>query len=172
VAFHGKKQLLKKPQAQRVEQGAAQVKRATGSRPARSIQSSQATRAGKTVSEKLCQSLKRLEAHEVPREIVDSTLPKFYMDDAAFSHISDVRKGHIVIDNPATMDLLLNTAKDAKNFLGIDKYGNWWFAKNLENGTQLWAEARPNTGKVFNGGLNLEKKTFNKETGLSSQFKP
>lgn len=39
-------------------------------------------------------------------------------------------------------------ANNAENFRGVDKYGNEWYTKILENGKEVWVESR--NGNIFN----------------------
>jgi len=79
-------------------------------------------------------------------------------------HIFRNKSGHLE-DTSANRNLLIRVASNFKNYLGIDQYGNQWFAKTLSNGRQIWASVRNNF--IRNGGINSELKTFNPQTGLS-----
>jgi len=118
------------------------------------------------VTSEYLQSLRRVRGHEVPKSIVDDVTERIFMDDQAAHHTFRACEGHIPVDTPANRSLLIDVAKESKNFLGIDKRGNWWFAKKLDNGSQVWSVARPNTGRIWNGGINLNPIEFNIETGL------
>ena len=79
-------------------------------------------------------------------------------------HIFRNASGHLS-DTPENRQLLLDLVSDSKNFLGVDKHGNHWFARTLPNGSQVWASVRDNC--IRNGGINKVIKNFNSETGLS-----
>jgi hypothetical protein len=45
--------------------------------------------------------------------------------------------GHVA-DTPANRKLLQEVADDAATTLGVDKWGNTWSARILEDGRQVW----------------------------------
>ncbi len=84
-------------------------------------------------------------------------------------HIFRNEPGHLA-DTPANRQLLLGTANNQKNMLGVAESGNTWYGNTQKNGTQVWAETR--NGNIVNGGVNSAPRTFNPQTGLSSPIKP
>lgn len=78
-------------------------------------------------------------------------------------HIFREAEGH-VRDTPDNRKLLEEIANKWENYRGTDKYGNDWYVKKLEDGRQVWVEAR--NGKIFEGGINNEPKIWNSSTGL------
>lgn len=73
--------------------------------------------------------------------------------------------GHLP-DTPANRSLLQGVADDASTTLGVDKWGNTWSARALDDGTQAWVQTRG--GEIVDGGLNQVPRTFHPETGLSA----
>ena len=78
-------------------------------------------------------------------------------------HIFRNAEGHL-LDTPENRRLLLEVVADANNYLGVDRFGNQWFAKILANGKQVWASVRKNL--IRNAGLNEIPEIFNDMTGL------
>ncbi len=71
---------------------------------------------------------------------------------------------------PTNRRLLLDVAKDPKNFLGVGKYGKSWHAKMRKDGSQVWTFSQ--NGEIRDGGLNMTPRSFHPETGLASPVKP
>jgi len=65
--------------------------------------------------------------------------------------------------------LLLDIARDSRNFLGVNEHGNKYYAKILKDGKQIWCKVR--NGSIRNGGINLEPRFFNSGTRLSKPKK-
>ena len=84
-------------------------------------------------------------------------------------HIFDDREGHVV-DSPENQKKFIDLVKDPKNFLTQDRWGKWWYAKILEDGTQAWAEVRNEI--ITNCGINETPLESNDETGLSKSNRP
>ncbi len=89
---------------------------------------------------------------------------RFPDGDSQLEHIFEDRPGHLP-DTPENRNLLIDVADDPAATLGTDRFGNEWSARTLDDGTQAWVQTRD--GIVQNGGLNLEPRTFNSDTGLS-----
>ncbi len=81
-------------------------------------------------------------------------------------HIFRDAPGHLA-DTPANRRLLQRVADDASTTLGMDKFGNVWSARALDDGTQVWVQSR--NGVIQNGGLNQTPRIFDPTTGLSGQ---
>jgi RHS repeat-associated protein len=90
--------------------------------------------------------------------------------DNAAKHIFSNSEGHMPDDTPGNRQLLIDTASDSSNYLGTDKYGNDWYAQNLPDGRQAWAQVRGN--QIRNGGINVTPKPWDPNTGLSSPTRP
>ena len=86
------------------------------------------------------------------------------------AHIFRNAEGHFVKDTVQNRALLEHVANKQKNFLGVDKYGNEWYAEVMDDGRQVWVQVR--NGEIRNGGVNNPPKTYNSKTGLSRQNKP
>ena len=78
------------------------------------------------------------------------------------NHIFRNAPGHIP-DTPNNRSLLENTTT-SKNYLGIDTYGNEWYANILNDGRQVWVEVR--NGIIWDGGINDIPRTWNNIRGL------
>ena len=79
-------------------------------------------------------------------------------------HIFRNEPGHL-LDTAINRKLLIETANNIENFLGVDQYGTNWYAKILPNEKQVWVAARNNL--IRNGGVNETPKIFNSKTGLA-----
>lgn len=78
-------------------------------------------------------------------------------------HIFRNALGHLP-DTPEARKMLMELVSNQQNYLGVDAYGNHWFAKMLCDGQQIWASVRGNL--IRNGGLNTAPRIFNTTTGL------
>ena len=87
------------------------------------------------------------------------------VDESSADHIFRDAEGHLKEDTPDNRKKLEDVANDSNNFLGTDQYGNDWYAKNNQDGTQTWAETRGN--KIRNGGVNQVPRSWDQLTGLS-----
>lgn len=85
-------------------------------------------------------------------------------------HIFRDAEGHFLEDIAQNRVLLEHAANDKRNFLGLDKYGNEWYAEILDDGRQIWVQVR--NGEIRNGGVNNPPKVYNSKTGLSNPNKP
>lgn len=95
---------------------------------------------------------------------------KLTTNEAQLKHMFRDAEGHFLQDNPANRAMIEKTAGSSKNLLGVDKYGNSWYAETLPNGTQAWAEIR--NGVITEGGLNQVPKVFDPQTGLKVNIAP
>ena len=86
-------------------------------------------------------------------------------NDDQLSHIFRDDTGHL-LDTPTNRQLLLDVANDPASALGLDRYGNQWFARILPGGSQAWVSVR--NGTIQNGGVNLVPRAYNPSTGLSA----
>ena len=93
----------------------------------------------------------------------DSKKNKIPNNDSTTGHIFRDAEGHIP-DTPENRVLLEDVANDSANFRGTDKYGNEWYTKIQNDGSQVWVESR--NGSIFEGGINNTPKTWSPETGL------
>jgi filamentous hemagglutinin len=93
------------------------------------------------------------------------------LDEKCVKHLFRNSEGHFFIDTPRNRQLLLETASDPKNYIDIDMHGNHWFAKILNDGTQVWVQVRGE--KICYGGLNtIPKMNFDPGTGLCRSIRP
>ncbi len=95
---------------------------------------------------------------------------KMTTNEAQMKHMFRKADGHFLQDTPANRAAIEKAASNSKNFLGVDKYGNSWYAETLPNGTQTWAEVR--NGIITEGGLNQVPKVFDPITGLKANIAP
>lgn len=84
-------------------------------------------------------------------------------------HILRKGDGHLE-DTPVNRKRLTDLAADPEKFIGTDRFGNFWHAEILEDGTQLWVKYRSN-GVINDGGLNQIPRNCDKEHGLNN-FNP
>jgi filamentous hemagglutinin len=84
-------------------------------------------------------------------------------------HIFRDAPGHLP-DTPENRELLQHIADDPATTLGVDKFGNTWSARTLDDGTQAWTQTRNRA--IINGGVNPTPRPFNPQTGLSRQRPP
>jgi hypothetical protein len=76
---------------------------------------------------------------------------RFPKGESQLKHIFAKRNGH-VDDTAENRRLLIDTAANEANCVETKPNGNRWYAKGLENGTQVWIEVR--NGIIQNGGIN------------------
>jgi filamentous hemagglutinin len=74
---------------------------------------------------------------------------EFPLNPSQLKHI--FRKKHNLEDTPENRTQLLSIGS-SENYLGFDKDGNSWFARDIGNGKQMWVSIRE--GIVQNGGIN------------------
>lgn len=80
------------------------------------------------------------------------------------AHIFRNAEGHFIENNEINRQLLINTAMDENNYLGMDKWGNSWYAQSLSDGRQIWVQLR--RGEIINGGINSSSRRWSRSTGL------
>ena len=76
---------------------------------------------------------------------------KFPDNPGQINHIFRDAPGHIIDDTFDNRKLLTDTLS-SRNFVKTDEFGNNWFARLLDNGTEAWVEVR--NGMIRNGGIN------------------
>lgn len=91
-----------------------------------------------------------------------NTLPA---NSSQLEHIFGNRPGHLP-DTPRNRQLLIDVANDEGNFLGTDKYGNVWHARQETDGSQTWTTSRD--GTIQNGGRNNPPRDWDNKTGLNN----
>ncbi|MBD5459384.1 MAG: hypothetical protein HDR26_00345, partial [Lachnospiraceae bacterium] len=92
----------------------------------------------------------------------------FPEDEAQIKHIFRDKEGHI-LDTPENRKKILDVANDPDNYIGKDGWGNDWYAKISEDGTQTWVRAR--NGIINNAGVNDIPREWDPQTGLYSNKK-
>ena len=85
-------------------------------------------------------------------------------DRSQLDHIFDERKGHLP-DTPRNRQRLMELANDESCRLGKDKYGNIWYARTEQDGSQTWVSVR--NGIIQEGSSNKTPRPWNAETGLN-----
>lgn len=86
-------------------------------------------------------------------------------NDSQLGHIFGDRPGHLP-DTPENRQLLVDVANDDDNYLGTDKYGNEWHARQESDGSQTWTTSRG--GTIQNGGQNNPPHDWDDDTGLNN----
>ncbi len=84
-------------------------------------------------------------------------------------HIFRDAPGHLR-DTPTHRQWIQEVAADESARLGMDRFGNEWFARTNPDGTQVWAQVRH--GHIINGGLNQIPRNYNSQLGLSAPSQP
>ena len=69
------------------------------------------------------------------------------------------------IDTPSNRSLISSIANNPMYRLGSDQYGNFWSARTLPNGSQLYV--RSYNGTILSAGYNNVPRAFNPTTGLA-----
>ena len=82
---------------------------------------------------------------------------------AQLEHIFGDREGHVP-ETEENKKMMLETANDKNNFCGSDKYGNSWFIKSKDDGSQIWVRVR--NGIINECGVNKIPKPWDADTGL------
>ena len=90
-------------------------------------------------------------------------LPK---NNSQLKHIFRNADGHF-IDTKLNRQILTSLTNDKKSYLGTDKHGVQWYAKNI-NGKQIWASVK--NGIIQNGGLNEKPIKFIEGLGLKKKI--
>ena len=71
----------------------------------------------------------------------------------------------LIKDTPENRTLLLEVANDPASRLESDQHGNYWAARLLEDGRQVWVRMRGE--KIINAGINAVPRDFHSMTGLN-----
>lgn len=92
-------------------------------------------------------------------------------DPAKAGHIFSDRRGHVP-NTPENQARLRNLASDPSKHIGRDANGTDWYADDLPDGRQAWAQWRGD--RVVNGGINEldNRRTFDPRSGLSRPDRP
>jgi hypothetical protein len=80
------------------------------------------------------------------------------IDEERIGHIFRKADGHFAEDTAVNRQVLIETASRRENFLGMDRFGNRWFAEVRADGTQTWVQVRE--GRITNGGVNTAPRVF------------
>jgi hypothetical protein len=87
----------------------------------------------------------------VERYILSRIAAIFPKNPGQLNHIFRNAVGHIP-DTPANRRLLSQVASNPANRVGVDQWGNVWYAKIQPDGSQVWV--RTTNGVITDGGLN------------------
>jgi len=79
------------------------------------------------------------------------------------NHIFSNKAGKL-IDSPANRELITDLTNSSENLLGVDKYGESWFSRTLDDGKQLYGYTQD--GVVKGAGINNEPVDIIKTKGL------
>lgn len=101
---------------------------------------------------------------KTPEPSLHNEMPE---NDGQTKHMFDDRDGHIP-DTPDNRKKLIDLANDDKYYKGVDKLGNTWHSKKLEDGSQMWTESR--SGKLNDGGINKSPRNWDPETGYKKNL--
>lgn len=85
-------------------------------------------------------------------------------DRSQTDHIFGEREGHLP-DTPKNRQRIMELVNDDDYRLGTTAHELTWYAKILEDGSQLWASVR--NGVVQNCGVNNPPHPWDSKTGLS-----
>ena len=85
-------------------------------------------------------------------------------DKQVLNHIFRNKAGHI--SDSLENRKVLTEVTLTENFLGIAGRGNSWYAKTLDDGRQIWVEARG--GKIWDGGINSIPRPWDDYYGLKN----
>lgn len=84
-------------------------------------------------------------------------------------HVFRDAPGHLV-DTPENRQLLIETASDGQNLIGIDQFGTSWYVRMLDDHRQVWVQVRGD--EIRNGGVNQPPRTWSPLTGFSAKTRP
>ena len=97
-------------------------------------------------------------------QTVNSLTNKLPTNDSQIKHIFRPKEGHLS-DTPENRKLIETTANDPANYKGKDKYGNEWYSRTENDGSQVWVITR--AGRIQNAGKNSTPREWDPETGYS-----
>lgn len=102
------------------------------------------------------------------KEAVKESLNKLPPNDSQLKHIFRNAEGHLP-DTPENRSLVTAVSNNPECYMGVDKYGNSWYAKMQSDGTQIWVQLRK--GIIQNAGKNATPHIWDSETGFSRNIK-
>ena len=85
-------------------------------------------------------------------------------NESQIRHIFGNRPGHLN-DTPQNRQKLVELANSENHRLGVDKYGNAWYARMESDGSQMWVSVR--AGIIQEGGRNAVPRLWDSETGFN-----